>query len=128
MIDTPFRRVAIDLVGPIIPASKGVHRYILTMVDYATRYPEAVALKGVDIVQVAEALVEMFSRVGVLAEVLSDRGTQFTSELMVEVSRLLGVKQLHTTPYHPQANGLVERFNGTLKSMLKKMCEERPTD
>ena len=55
---------------------------------------------------------------GVLAEVLSDRGTQFTSELMAEVSRLLGVKQLYTTPYHPQANGLVERFNRTLKSIL----------
>lgn len=70
----------------------------------------------------------MFSRVGVPTEILSDRGTQFTSDVMSEVSRLLGVKQLHCSPYHPQANGLCERFNATLKSMLKKMCEERPTD
>ncbi|KAL8611041.1 hypothetical protein ACOMHN_042657 [Nucella lapillus] len=99
-----------------------------TMVDYATRYPEAVALKRVETEVVAEGLVEVFSRVGVPSEVLSDRGTQFTSGVMKEVSRLLGVTQLHTTPYHPQGNGLVERFNGTLKRMLKKLCEERPTD
>lgn len=60
LIDTPFRRVAIDIIGPISPASRGGNRYILTMVDYATRYPE-----GIDTEQVAEALVEMFSRVGV---------------------------------------------------------------
>lgn len=128
LIDTPFRRVAVDLIGPISPPSGTKNRYILTMVDYATRYPEAVALRSIDTETVAEALVEMFSRVGVPSEILSDRGTQFTSALMREVGRLLGVKQLHTTPYHPQANGLVERFNGTLKGMLKKMCEERPTD
>ena len=128
LIDTPFPRVAVDLIGPISPPSGTKNRYILTMVDYATRYPEAVALRSIDTETVAEALVEMFSRVVVPSEILSDGGTQFTSALMREVGRLLGVKQLHTTPYHPQANGLVERFNGTLKGMLKKMCEERPTD
>ncbi|KAL8585025.1 hypothetical protein ACOMHN_043661 [Nucella lapillus] len=128
LIDTPFRRVAIDLIGPIAPCSGSGHRYILTMVDYATRYPEAVALKRIETEVVAEGLVEVFSRVGVPSEVLSDRGSQFTSGVMREVSRLLGVTQLYTTPYHPQSNGLVERFNGTLKGMLKKLCEERPSD
>ena len=128
LIDTPFRRVAIDLIGPISPASGSGKKYILTMVDYASRYPEAVALKGVETERVAEALVAIFFRVGVPAEVLSDRGTQFTSAVMKEVSRLLGLTQLHTTPYHPQGNGLVERFNGTLKNMLRKMCEEKPSD
>ena len=81
------------------------------MVDYATRYPEAVTLKSIETESIAEALVEIFSRVGVPSELLSGRGTQFTSELMGETSRLQGVRQLHSTPYHPQANGLVERFN-----------------
>lgn len=128
VIETPFQRVAIDIVGPLNPKSAQGNRYILTMVDYATRYPDAVALPSVETERVAEALVEMFSRVGVPREVLSDRGTNFTSEVMKEVSRLLSVKQLHTSPYHPIANGLVERFNGTLKQMLKRMCQERPTD
>ena len=48
--------------------------------------------------------------------------------MMKEVCRLLSLKQLTTTPYHPMCNGLVERFNGTLKSMLKKMCIEKPQD
>ncbi|XP_070385441.1 uncharacterized protein [Dermacentor albipictus] len=128
VIQTPFQRVAVDIVGPLNPKSAQGNRYILTMVDYATRYPDAVALPSVETERVAEALVEMFSRVGVPREVLSDRGTNFTSDVMKEVSRLLSIKQLHTTPYHPMANGLVERFNGTLKQMLKRMCQERPRD
>jgi len=50
------------------------------------------------------------------------------SNVMKEVSRLLSVKQLTTTPYHSQCNGLLERFNGTLKTMLKRMSAERPKD
>ncbi|XP_075730383.1 uncharacterized protein LOC142772135 [Rhipicephalus microplus] len=126
--DTPFKRVAIDIVGPIHPRSKHGNLYILTLMDYATRYPDAVALPSIETERVAEALVEMFSRFGVPREVLSDRGTNFTSHLMKEVARLLSVRQLHTTPYHPMANGLVEKFNGTLKLMLKLMCAERPRD
>jgi len=128
IIDTPFKRIAVDLVGPIFPATTRGHRYILTVVDYATRYPEAIPLKRIDTTTVAEALLSIFSRVGVPSEILSDQGTQFTANLMKEISRLLSVKQLTTTPYHPQCNGLVERFNGTLKLMLKRMCSERPKD
>lgn len=128
LIETPFKRVAIDIVGPIRPSSKSGNRYILTLMDYATRYPEAVALPSVETERVAEALVEMFSRFGVPNEILSDRGTNFTSDLMREVAGLLSMRQLHTTPYHPMANGLVEKFNGTLKMMLKRMCAEKPRD
>ena len=126
LIDTPFSRVAIDLIGPIHPPSDEGHRFVLTVVDYATRYPEAVARKRIDTESVAEALIEIYSRVGIPREVLSDQGKHFTSDLMKEVSRLLSVRQLTTTPYHPSCNGLVERFNGTLKSMLRKCCEEQP--
>jgi transposase InsO family protein len=128
VIETPFQRVAIDLVGPIHPCTERGKRYILTIVDYATRYPEAVPLRNIDTRSVAEALLDVYSRVGFPREVLSDNGAQFTSDVMTEVSRLLSIKQLTTTPYHPACNGLVERFNGTLKLMLKKLCEERPTD
>ena len=128
MMDIPFQRIAVDLVGPIDPPTDRKNRYILTIVDYATRYPEAVALPGIETERVAEALVDVFSRVGVPREMLSDMGSQFTSELMSEVSRLLSMRQLTTTPYHPMCNGLVEKFNGTLKQMLKKMCHEKPKD
>ena len=128
VIETPFKRVAVDLIGELIPASSRGHRYILTVVDYATCYPEAIALKSISSIVVAEALVSIFSRVGIPEEILSDQGTQFTGGLMKEVGRLLSMKQLTTTPYHLQCNGLVERFNGTLKTMLRRMCAEKPKD
>ena len=128
IIDEPFRRVAVDLVGPLHPPTERGNRYILTLVDFATRYPEAVALKGIETETVAEALVDIFCRVGVPKEMLTDMGAQFTSTLMSEVSRLISIKQLSTTPYHPMCNGLVERFNGVLKQILKRLCSERPKD
>ena len=95
------------------------------MVDYATRYPEAVSLKNIETETVAEALLDMYSRLGIPEEVLSDLGTQFVSKCMEEVSRLRSIKRLTTTPYHPICNGLVERFNGTLKKMLRCLCNKQ---
>lgn len=127
-IELPFQRVAIDVIGPISPSSRKGNRYVLTLVDMATRYPDAVALKTITTVEIAEALLEMFARYGVPKEILSDRGSNFTSDLMREINRLMSIQQLLTTPYHPMCNGLVERFNGTIKHMVKKMCQERPAD
>ena len=125
LIDTPFKRVAVDLVGLITPESERGHRYIFTFMDY-TRYPEAVPLKNIDTETVAEALLDMYSRLGIPEEVLSDQGTQFVSSCMQEVSRLQSINQQTTTPYHPICNGLVERFNGTLKKMLQRLCSKQP--
>lgn len=114
IIDAPFERVAIDLIGPLSSTSENGNRYILTMVDFATRYPDAVALPSCDSRSVAEGLLEIFSRVGLPRQILSDRGATFTSGLMQELTQLLSIQKLHTTPYHPMCNGLVERYNGTL--------------
>ena len=98
----------------------------MTLVDYATRYPDAVALKSITTENVAEALLDVFSRLGFPEEVLSDMGTQFISDCMKELERLLCIKHTTTSPYHPQRNGLVEKFNGMLKTMLKRMCSDQP--
>ena len=127
IIGEPFARVAIDLVGPL-PMSGRKHRWILTLVDCATRYPEAIPMKGIDTIECAEELVNIFSRIGIPQEILSDGGSQFVSDLMREISRLLSVRQLKTTQYHAQCNGLVERWNGTLRRMLQKMAAEKPSD
>ena len=71
VVDVPFKRVAVDLIGPIDPPSEAEHRYILMLVDYATRYPEAVPLKRIDAKTVAEALVDIYSHRGIPEEVLS---------------------------------------------------------
>jgi transposase InsO family protein len=88
--------------------------------DYATRYPEAVALKSKEAVHVAEQLWKIFSRVGVSQEILTDQGPNFTSQLLKEMQRMIQVKPIRTIHYHPQTNGLVERFNGTLKGMIRR--------
>ena len=89
-MDVPFKCVAGDLIGPIDPPSEAGHRHILTLVDYATRYPEAVPLKRIDAEIVAEALVDIYSHLGIPEEVLSDQGTQFIYDCMKEVCKLLG--------------------------------------
>ena len=119
LIDRPFRRVAVDLVGPILPASEKGHRYILTLVDYTTRYPEAVPLENIETEIVAEALLDMYSRLGITEDVLSDLCTQFVSKCVEEVSRMRSIKRLIPTSYYPIFNELVEHFNGTLKKMLR---------
>ena len=99
IVRVPFEKVAIALVGPLKPVSDRGHRWILTLVDFATRYPEAVALKSIDTEVVAEALIGIFSRVGLLNEILGDNGSQFVSGLMKEVARLLShLGLLHSIP------------------------------
>ena len=89
---TPFKRVAVDIVRPIAPPSEAGHRYILTLVDYTSRYPEAVPLKKITTEAEAKVLLDIYSRVGIPEEVLMEQGTQFMSECMQEVSRLLSIK------------------------------------
>ncbi|XP_070174500.1 uncharacterized protein [Littorina saxatilis] len=125
-ISTPFERVAIDLVGPLSPPSEEGHRYILTLIDLATRFPEAVPMKEITSVAVAEALLSIFARLGFPKEILSDQGSQFNSELMKQFHALCGTHAVRTSPYHPQANGTVERFHGTLKAMLRKVVHTQP--
>ena len=119
IVGVPFERMAMDIVGPL-PRSRAGHRYILVICDYATRYPDAIPLKSIDAEHIAEELVKVFSRVGIPQEILTDQGSNFTSQLLSEIYRLLHVHPIRTSPYHPQTDGLVERFNKTLKSMLRK--------
>ena len=57
-------------------------------------------------------------------EIISDQGTDFMSQLLKELCNLLHINQIQTSPYHPQTNGLVERFNKTLKAMLRKLVSK----
>ena len=127
VISQPFERIAMDIVGPL-PKSNHGNRFVLVICDYATRYPEAVPLRYIDAASVAEELLKLFSRVGVPKEILTDQGTNFTSQLLIELYRMLHVQPIRTTPYHPQTDGLVERFNRTLKSMLRKATDKEGKD
>ncbi|XP_024117097.1 uncharacterized protein LOC112138718 [Oryzias melastigma] len=127
IISTPFERLGMDIVGPV-KRSKYGNRFMLVITDYATKYPEVFALKSVKAKTVASCLVQFFSRVGFPKEILTDQGTNFMSKLLKDVYQLLGIKSLRTTPYHPQTDGLTERFNQTLKQMLRKFTNDTGSD
>uniref|UniRef100_A0A8C2BR64 Gypsy retrotransposon integrase-like protein 1 n=1 Tax=Cyprinus carpio TaxID=7962 RepID=A0A8C2BR64_CYPCA len=123
LMQVPFERIGMDLIGPLERSARG-HRFALVIVDYATRYPEAVALRNISAKSVADALFRLISRVGVPKEILTDQGTAFMSRTLRELYGLLGIKSVRTSVYHPQTDGLVERFNRTLKSMIRKFVQE----
>ena len=127
VMEEPFERIAMDVVGPL-PRSRRGHQYILVVCDYATRYPEAMALWKVDAGSVAYHLIQLFARVGIPKEILSDQGTNFMSQLLRELYNLLNIRPIRTSPYHPQTDGLVECFNKTLKSVLRKLVNKEGHD
>nr|XP_054591237.1 uncharacterized protein LOC129155100 isoform X2 [Nothobranchius furzeri] len=127
LINTPFERLGMDMVGPLEKSKTG-YRYMLVITDYATRYPEVFPLKTMKAKAVALSLVQLFSRVGFPREIVTDQGTNFMSTLLQQVYQLLGIKGIRTTPYHPQTDGLTERFNQTLKQMLRKFVDETGSD
>ncbi len=126
LMQVPFERIGMDLIRPLEWSARG-HRFALVLVDYATRYPEAVALRNISAKSVAEALFSMISRVGIPKEILTDQGTAFMSRTIRELYELLGIKSIRTSVYHPQTDGLVERFNRTLKSN-PALCNTCKTD
>ena len=114
-----FDHMHIDIVGPLPPSREG-HTHLLTMVDRFTRWPEAIPLTDTSTITCARAFIlHWIARFGLPAHLSSDRGPQFTSQLWTDIACLLGTTLHHTTAYHPQANGLVERFHRHLKSALK---------
>ncbi|XP_039532215.1 uncharacterized protein LOC120482205 [Pimephales promelas] len=123
LMQVPFERIGMDLVGPLERSARG-HRFALVLVDYATRYPEAVPLRNISAKSVASALFSLISRVGIPKEILTDQGTAFMSRTVRELYELLGIKSIRTSVYHPQTDGLVERFNRTLKTMIRKFVHE----
>ena len=116
--DAHFDVIHIDLVGPL-PTARGF-TYLLTSVDRFTRWPEAFPLSHITAEAVAQAFLSgWISRFGVPSTIVTDRGRQFESDLWHTLMSLLGSKRAHTMAYHPQTNGMVERFHRQLKAALK---------
>ena len=122
----PLQLVAVDIMGPLPETSNG-NKYILVAEDYFTRWLEAWPIPNQETKTVAEKLLnEMFFRFSLPDQILSDQGRQFESALITELCNVLQIQKSRTTPYNPQADGLVERSNRTLLSMLSIMVDEHP--
>ena len=87
--------------------------------NFATRWPEAFALRQGDRAIIADELLVLFTRIGEL-EVLTDCEKSLSGRLMKELYKLLGVRSITTTLYHPATDRMVEQFNGSLKEMIRR--------
>ena len=127
-VEGAFDRVAMDILGPF-PVTNDGNRYIIVFSDYYTRWPEAFAMPSIEAPRVAQLLVdEILARHGAPRTLLSDRGSNFLSSIVTEVCRIMDTRKLHTTAYHPQTDGLVERFNGTLAEGLSMYVSTNQKD
>ena len=116
-----FEHLNLDIVS--LPTSNG-YAYLLTAVDRFSRWPVAIPMKDITAESVADAFAHGWvATYGVPASITTDRGSQFSSAIWKQLLSTWGVNSHMTTAYHPEANGLVERFHRRLKEALLAMGE-----
>jgi hypothetical protein len=119
-VGNAFDRIGIDIVGPLEITDQG-NRYIVVATEYLTKWPEARAIPDMTASTVAKFIYEdIICRHGCPKEILSDQGKSFCNELVDNLCKLLEIRHRLASPYHPQTNGLTERFNKTLCESLAK--------
>ena len=124
----PMERIAADILGEL-PNTNDGNKYILVISDYFTKWTEAHAMPNMAASTIADIIVrEVVTRFGVPTTIHSDQGSQFESELFTEMCQLLQINKTKTTPYHPKSDGMVERFNKTLATMLSSYVNEHHTN
>ncbi|GBM48452.1 Transposon Ty3-I Gag-Pol polyprotein [Araneus ventricosus] len=127
-VGAPFERMALDILGPFPVTTKG-NRYVLVLMDYFTKWPEAIPIPDQEASTVAEELVRSWiSGYGVPMILHSDQGTNFNSALFTELCNLLGILKTRTTALHPESDGMVERFNRTILNHLSLFVSRNQTD
>ena len=126
--ESPWSQVCCDVVGPF-PATTAGNKYIIVFQDRFTAWPEAFATASTEAPIVANILLEqIIFRYGSPKTFLTDRGTNFLSSLITELCRVINIKKVNTTAYHPQCNGMTERFNGTLVRSLSMFVSSHQKD
>ena len=118
-VKRPFQIWGIDIME--LPKTARRNKYVIVMQDFLTKWPLVFPAPDQKANRIARLLVdELLPMFGVPEALLSDRGTNLLANVVQDVCQLLGIKKLNTTAYHPQCDGMVERLNRTLKSMLRK--------
>ena len=117
-VGIPWERIAADVAGPF-PVTRRGNKYILVIQDYFSKWVEIFPMPNQTAETIATLLVDnVVARFGCCRELHTDQGSNFGSQLMKEVCRLLGIYKTRTTGYHPRGDGMVERFNRTMEAML----------
>jgi hypothetical protein len=116
-----FAHIHVDLVGPL-PPLRG-HTYLFRIINQTSRWPEAIPLSSITAPDCTRALFAgWISRFGVPDTITSDRGAQFMFALWAGLCSLINIQHSLTTAYHPQSNGLVQRFHRRLKDALRSQA------
>ena len=128
-VDGAFDRVAVDCLGPFrLPILATVTSWFSPTIATIVM-AEAFAVPSIDAATIAGLLVdEILCRHGAPRTLLSDHGGNFLSKLVSEVCRIMNTRKLNTSAYHPQSDGLVERFNGTLAQSLSMYVSSNQKD
>jgi hypothetical protein len=125
-IGAPWEVLYMDLMGPYVKSYPGGYSYILVVIDDFTKWVEIVPLKDATTIRIGKVLEEsIFCRYGMPKTLVSDNGTNFTSNVMAYLCSQWKVKQRFTSPYHPQSN-LTERANRTIKTMVRAFLADLP--
>jgi hypothetical protein len=129
--ELPFTHLVMDCIGPILPDTdhttpKPEYNYALVIVDRFSRWPMAYPLRSLSAKAVCDALLQVFMTFAVPKVISSDCGSNFTSQLTQECLKRLGCSPRFNTPGHPEASGLVERCNSSLKTMIYKLAQSDP--
>jgi len=115
----PFSGLAVDLLGPLT-TSKGGRKHVLVICDRFTKVTRAIPLRDATALTVPSALIDTWvAAYGIPDSVLTDNGPQSASEYYQGNLGLLSIASNYTSPYHPQTNGQVERYNPTLVRQLR---------
>ena len=127
----PFSHLVMDCIGPIIPIGdpsgpKPEYNHALVIVDLYSRWPMAYPLRSLSAKAVCDALLQVFMTFSIPSVISSDCGTNFTSQMTQELLKRMGCSPRFNTPGHPEASGLVERCNQSLKTMIFKLAQSDP--
>ena len=116
MITEPFEQWGIDIIGEIKPNYSLQHKYILTAIDYFTRWVEAIPLRKVNEDAVMDFLQDhIMTRFGVPISLVFDNATYFSSIRLTAFAHERGIKLHYSANYYPQGNGLAESTNKNLR-------------
>ena len=122
-VGRPWQLVAVDILK--VPLSTANNQYLLVVQDYFTKWAEAIPLPDQTAPRITAELVKIFSVFG-LPEVLhSDQGRNFKSTILRQTLVAFGIAKSHTTAYHPQGDGMVERMDRSLLQMLRCFVEKQ---
>ncbi|CAF4574824.1 unnamed protein product, partial [Rotaria sp. Silwood2] len=124
-----WQLVSMDFHGPITPTSQRGNKYIISLTDVLSKFVVTKAVRDNTAQTVVRFLKEdIISKFGTPKCILTDNGTHFTSTLMNELIKQIGTTHLYSTPYHPQTNGQVERYNSTMDAKIAALSNLRKTD